>query len=228
MAEYTDNNQDQALRALAFELKNPLITIARRAELNDPSNFQPIQETAEQALQLIDSYLLNASTEYGQTSLELTPTSVGSVLYDVSAELRSFALRRNVDFVIDDRTQHLVMTHRLALMTVLKSFANTLVGSSDSKQYREVHLKRYKTRGGKLGIGLFTEQKLNQGDLNRAMYLQGKAHMPLSVLSSTANVSLHIADGLCRALGGEMTVKHMGKLSGLATELPRSEQLAFV
>ena len=55
MAEYTDNNQDQALRALAFELKNPLITIARRAELNDPSNFQPIQETAVQALQLIES-----------------------------------------------------------------------------------------------------------------------------------------------------------------------------
>jgi hypothetical protein len=220
--------QDTTLRALAFELKNPLINIARHAELADKNAASKIQHTAEQALMLIDSYLLHAQTEYGQTTLDLSPTIMGSVLYDVSWQMRTQASLHNTEIIIDDRAHEPVMTHRQALTSVLQVFGDTLLGIGESNRRQQIILRGYKTRTGKLGIGMFTEAKISQTDLSRALLLQGRAYMPLSQLNNNSNASLAIADGLCRAIGGEMTVKHMGKLSGLATELPRSEQLAFV
>ena len=228
---FNDANQfggeETSLRGLAFELKNPLINIARQAELGDQESYLNIQQTAEQALMLIDSYLLNAQTEYGQIMLDLAPASIGSVLYDVSTQLRTQASQRNFSLVLDDRTCEPVMTHRPALTSILSVFGSSLMGL-DSTSRREMVLRGYKTRTGKLGVGMFTKAKISQMDIKRALDLQGRAHMPFSGVNARTHVSLAIAGGLCRAVGGEMTVKHMGGLSGLATELPRSEQLAFV
>jgi hypothetical protein len=222
------SSQDMTLRGLAFELKNPLINIARLAELNDADSYDDIQHTAEQSLQLIDSYLLNAQTEYGQTMLDLEPVSIGSVLYDVSSRLGIPAKYKNASLVLDDRTNELVMTHRPALTSALYVFGKTIMGFNDSNLHQEITLRGYKTRRGRLGIGLFSKSPISKTDLTDALKLQGTAHMPMSRISSESHVSLAIADGLCRAIGGKMTVKHMGGLSGLATELPPSEQLAFV
>ena len=221
-------SEDMTLRALAFELKNPLINIARLAELGETNSHDDIQQIAEQSLVLIDGYLLNAQTEYGQTMLELEPTSLGSVLYDVSNRLRTQASQHNASLRLDDRTQELVMTHRHALTSVLSVFGSTLIGYGETIDHREIVMRGYKTRSGKIGIGLFSEVKITQDDLRNALDLQGRAHMPLSRVNGNLHVSLSIAEGLCKAIGGAMTVKHMGRLSGLATELPRSEQLAFV
>jgi hypothetical protein len=223
--------QDKSLRALAFELKHPLANIARQAELGDPSLMADMQQTAEQALQLIDSYILHAQTEYGQVALDLSPTSVGSVLYDVSNQLRPQAARSNTEFILDDRTHELAMTHRQALTSILTVFGTTIMGLASEQELKtpqKIILRGFRTRAGKIGIGMFGNAKLNQDDLRRALALQGRAHMPLAQASSTVHISLAIADGLCRAIGGSMQVKHMGRLSGLATELPPSEQLAFV
>ena len=219
---------DRTLRALAFELKNPLINIARLAELNDEDTSSQMQQIAEQALTLIDGYLLNAQTEYGQTMLELEPVSLGSVLYDVSNRLRPQARQHNTSLVLEDRSHELVMTHRSALTSVLSVFGSTLIGYGEAAEHREIFMRGYKTRAGKIGIGLFSDIKMTQDDLRSALELQGKAHMPLSRVNGNLHVSLSIAEGLCKAIGGAITVKHMGRLSGLATELPRSEQLAFV
>jgi hypothetical protein len=224
------DTEDMNLRALVFQLKNPLVNIARLAELGDEQTPYNIQSTAEQALMLIDSYLLHAQTEYGQVALDLEPACLGSVLYDVSAQMRERANWHNIDLVIDDRVSEPVMTHRPALNTIMNVFGETLLGAHREKTSKNMNivLRGYKTRAGNLGIGMFSEVKLSQDDIRRAMQLQGRAHMPLSALSNSAHVSLAIAEGLCRAIGGSMTVKHMGGLSGFATELPRSEQLALV
>ncbi len=220
--------RDRALRALAYELKHPLIRIARQAELGRPDDYPDIQQAAEQALMLIDGYLLHAQTEYGQIALDLSPTSVGSVLYDASTLMHQQAVLHNASFEIDNRTSDLVMTHRTALNSIMSAFGSMLIGFNTDKNHQRIVLRGYRTRAGKLGIGMFSNINLSQIDLQRALQLQGNAHMPLSKLSSSAHVSLSIADGLCRAIGGALQVKHMGKLSGLATELPRSEQLALV
>lgn len=227
--EIIDHTADggQSLRALAFELKSPLINIARQAELADENDFAEIQQTAEQALSLIDSYLLSAQSEYGQLKFDLEPVNIGSVLYDTSSQLRSLAKRQNVELIIEDRVHDPVMTHRGAMTAVLEAFGQALM-MTDSGQYREVVLRSYRTRKGELGVGAFTDVDLSEDDLRQALNFQGRAQMPLAKVSSKTHVSLAIADNLCRAVGGSMSVKKMGRLRGFTTRLPRSEQLSFV
>jgi signal transduction histidine kinase len=220
-------SDEQSLRSLACELKSPLINIARQAELAELSEFVEIQQTAEQALNLIDNYLLSAQSEYGQLKFDLEPVSIGSVLYEASSQLRPFAKRQNVDLVLDDRMQEPVMTHRGAMTAVLVAFGQVLM-TGENGRYRELVLRSYKTREGSLGVGVFTDVDLSKNDLRQALDFQGKAQMPLAKVSNKAHVSLLIAENLCRAVGGNMSVKKMGKLRGFTTRLPRSEQLSFV
>lgn len=221
----TDLDQDQSLRALAFELKSPLINIARQAELDESANLEQIQQTAEQALKLIDHYLLSAQSEHGQLILNLEPVNLGSVLYDASSQLRYLAREQKVELVLEDKIHEPVMAHRGALTAVLAAFGRLLMPVSGRP---ELTLRSYKTREGFLCVGVFTDADLSQDDLRQAMELQGKANMPLAVANSQAHVSLSIAERLCSAMGGDMTVKKIGKLRGFATQLPRSEQLSLV
>ncbi len=206
------------LRAVAYELKQPLIRIARQTELDDASELPSIRQNAEDALRLIDSFLLTAQSEYGQQSLNLEPLQAGAVLYDVSQQLK-----RQTSVAIDSRVHEAVMTHRSALASILAVFGD-IIGDLSS----HVVLRSYKTRNGAVGIGVFGATKLTRADLRQAMELQGNAHAPLGKINTQSKIPLSIAEGLCRAIGGTMTIKHMGTLSGLATELPRSEQLSLV
>lgn len=220
------DSSDKAVRALAFELKQPLISIARLAELNDDKSAENIQYMAEQTLMLIDSFLLHAQSEYGQLALDLAPANIGSVLYEVNMQMRVTAQKNNFSILVDDRTQEPVMTNRPALTSILRVFSAALISNESDR--RQIVMRGYKGKNGRIGVGVFTDSKLTISDLKRALELQGSAHMPLSTLNDKTHVSLAIADGLCKAIGGVMSVKHMGRLSGLATELPRSEQLSFV
>lgn len=222
------DERDSSLRALAYELKHPLIRIARQAELGEHTNLDYIQQTAEQALQLIDGYLLSAQAEYGQIALDLSPVNAGSVLYDVSMRLRNQARTYNTDLTLDSRAQDSVMTHRQALTSIVGALGVSLLGSGDQESRSSLTLRSYKTSGGKIGVGVFTHESITQADLRTALALQGRAHMPLARFSGSAHISLAIADGLCRAIDGVLTVRRMGKMSGLVAELPRSEQLLLV
>lgn len=222
------DERNSSLRALAYELKHPLIRIARQAELGKNTNLETIQQTAEQALQLIDGYILSAQAEYGQIALDLSPVNAGSVLYDVSVQLRSQAHAYNTDLTLDSRAQESVMTHRQALTSIINALGVSLLASVNQSVRSSLTLRSYKTSGGKICVGVFTYESITQADLRTALALQGKAHMPLSRFSSSAHVSLAIADGLCRAIDGVLTVRRMGKMSGLVAELPRSEQLLLV
>jgi K+-sensing histidine kinase KdpD len=229
MGEFITSQHDTNLRALAHELKHPLVNIARRAELADAEAVLAIRRTAEQALMLIDCYLLTAQTNHGQLALELSPATVGSILYDASVQMRPHLDNHNASILLDDRTHEPVMTHRPALLSIINVFGNTLMDARENDGHQDIVLRGYRTRSGNLGIGVFSEDaQLSQGQLRRALDLQGRAHMPLASASASAHVSLAIADSLCRAIGGAMQVKRMGRFSGLATELPRSEQMAFV
>lgn len=218
---------DRLLRAVAYELKQPLIRIARQAELADETAFEAIQSTAEQSLQLIDSYLLTAQTEYGQAALDLSPINAGSILYDTLHQLRGQAALRDVKLVLDSRTHESVMSHQPALSSILNVFGATLFGLRRDSKTLEVILRSYKTRAGKIGVGLFSTVPLSQADVRLALNLQGRAHMSLARVGNT-HIPLAIADELCRAIGSTLQVKRMGSLSGLVTELPRSEQLSFL
>lgn len=223
-----DDIRNRSLRALAYELKQPLIRIARQAELGDPAELIQIQQTAEQSLRLIDSYLLSAQTEYGQIALSLEPASTGSVLYEAWRQLRPQAEARGISLLVDNRSHEPIMTNQAAIASILNACGMAMIGIEYKNSPPEVTLRSYKSRSGAIGVGLFSEAALTLTDLRQAFELQGRAHMPLARLHSSAHASLAIAGELCRAIGGTLAVKRMGSLSGFATELPRSEQLSLV
>lgn len=210
------DNQDMSLRSLAYEIKQPLIRIARASERGHACELESIQQTAEQTLRLIDTYLLSAQADYGQVALDLSPESTGSILYDAAYQLRT------ITPLIDNRNHEPIMTHRAALISVLNMCSSALHDFG-----KELTLRSYKTASGGIGVGVFTDTDLSVSDLRRALDLQGRAPMTVASFSGSG-VSLAIADSLCTAIGGSLTVKRMGSLSGLVTELPRSEQLALV
>jgi hypothetical protein len=81
------------LRALAEQLKLPLLQIARQAELavnHDNIYLNSINSIAEMSLRLIDGFLLSAEN-YGQEVLPLEPVSVSSLLYDTAQMLQPLA-----------------------------------------------------------------------------------------------------------------------------------------
>lgn len=215
------------MRALALELKSPLINIARQSELADVRDFAEIQHTAEQALTLIDSYLLSAQADHGQLSLNLEPVSLGSVLYDASVQLSRVAKKQALDLVIDDRAHDPVMTNRGALVAVLAAFGQILMSSAGIRR-SELVLRSYRTSSGELGVGVFADVNLSENDLRQEIELQRASQMPIARVSNRAHASMVIAENLCSAMGGNMTVKKMGRLKGFGTLLPRSEQLSFV
>lgn len=83
-------------------------------------------------------------------------------------------------------------------------------------------------KNGSIGVGIFSRLNIKKSDLDIALSLKGKSHMPLARFSSGSNVSLSIASELCKSVGGVITVKKIGKMSGFVAELPRSEQMSLV
>lgn len=229
--------QDVSVRALVYELQQPLIAIARLSELEDSESRAAIGKLAEQNLRLIDSYLLT-QVAHDQLTLDLSPANIGAVLYDAAQELRESVVLHDAELLVHDQTHEPVMTNRPALTAAVCMFAQAMLGSSraqelvdgeDSDHHQEqLLLKGYRTRSGGLGIGVFSRSSISAADITLALQLQGKAQMPMARVHHGAHVSLVIAHSLCSAIGGKMQVKQMGAWSGLATELPRSEQMTLL
>jgi len=121
-------------RALAEELKLPLIQIARKGELArmtaDPAQVKDIETTADGALKLIESYLFSTRVLMNQQRLELEPVSVGSTMYDIAQYLSGHAKMYNCDLDIDVKSSiGLAMAHPEALKSVLTSLAFTLIST---------------------------------------------------------------------------------------------------
>lgn len=206
--------------ALMRELKLSMYEIARTAELADTNSHQAMQRIAEQSMRLIDSYILSARSEYGQIKLDLEPMAIGSVLHEAAHALRGDQVVR-----IEAKANYPVMTHRAALSGLLASAGSVLQEATSSP----LIMRSYVTKRGEVGVGVFAENlDLSAQDLKTSLRLSGRAHMPLARHSAGSGVMLVVADGLARALGGTLEVKRMGRFRGLATVLPRSEQLALV
>jgi signal transduction histidine kinase len=116
------------LRAVAEELKIPLLHIVRSSELSLLSNDSPdialntIRQSAGTALTLLDSYLLGLELADTQDQLELEPISVNSALYDVMNELDQVATQHQTKLQLNiSNNVGLVMANALGLRAALLS-----------------------------------------------------------------------------------------------------------
>jgi len=223
------------LRALAEEIKLPLLQVARMAEHSKqaPSseNMALIETTADAALQLLDGYLLSTKLLLRQQSLDLEPVPVSSLLYDTAQRLYGFSKLYNTKIDIEVRGKcGLVMAHAQGLYTALISLAYTAITNGTvghSSQPRTVTLLA-EHRSGYVTTGVLTgDEGLKLQNLDRARRMYGVSHQPAHALH-TAGAGIYVADSLFSAMSGKLHYRKMRQTHGLVAPLLPSQQLALL
>lgn len=224
---------NQLLGSLARELKNPLILIARQAELealNAPDQaYESIKNTAEQTMKLIDSYLLIAQSEYGQAKLPLETIGVGAIIYDALEEFRPLADRQKVSLVSD--------VHDVAVETNPKGFKTALwcllnmalesVGS-DEKSIKQIIVSARKQSRNNVSVSVLGSMDVSQKEMTLARKLQGSSHLAMGLHSKSSGVHLALAELFAVAAGDGLHVAKQGNNRGLSLRLIKSQQLRLI
>lgn len=224
----------QLLRAVAEQLKTPLTTIARQAELGQMvgntafSDLFTIQQQATAALTLVDSYLLGLQLLRDQTNLVLEPVSVSSLLLDTAHELDGLAKRYGMELELHIAGRYApVMAHTAGLKSALLALGYALLEGYPLGKGERLILAAHQTPQG-IVTGLYGKyEQLNADTWRRALALKGRAARPLPALS-TNGAGLFVADAILQAMSTRLRVGRYLKQQGLATTLLPSQQLTFV
>lgn len=222
---------DRLLLALAEELKTPLLQIAREAERTRlvEAFAQPvIEQTADMALRLIDSFILSLSI---QPSLELEPLTISSALYDSAHELDTVAKQFDRELVVDIKSKYgPVMARRehiVAAFIMLGYQALTQPNSSEDTQ-QVVTLGAHKSRHG-IVAGVFSNSaNLTADAFRRAQAFGGTARQTFPSASHMNGAGMLLADSLLRSLSAPLKPSRHQKQSGLAATFLQSSQLTLV
>lgn len=224
---------DRLLRALAEQLKLPLLQIARQAELGidgaTSSRGAVVSQTADMALSLIDGFLLSTDI-YAQQMLELEPVAVSSVLYAVSQDLKSHALLYDCDIDVSLSGKYAPVMGsfnalRLAFTTLGAAFIDAQPNDAGPKR---IILAAHSNAKG-IVAGIFGSQPGLSSDMyKRAKALYGTSKQPLASTFSNASAGVFVADSLFSTVATPLKVSSHNKLSGLATTLLPSKQLQLV
>lgn len=212
-------------RALADELKLPLVQIARSAELGE---VRTIQIAADNALKLIDSYLLVTGLSR-QQQLALQPVSLTATLYDVSQDLHD--LSNLYDTRVDIRVKGSpgrVMAHPVGLKAALTSLAYTMLTGGLKSREQTITLLA-ESHNGLVTAGVISSSAhLNREALDQARQLFGRAKQPAGAVTQNSGVGLYMADNLFSAMQAPLKTIKSGRQTGLATDLVLSQQLALL
>lgn len=230
---FGNEEQERLLRALAEQLKLPLLQIARGAELasgtNDTASYASISYTADMALRLIDSYLLSIELQM-QPSLQLEPVSVSAALQDTAHALSQLARQYDTDLHINLKGKYQpVMAHRSSLESALVSLGYAFIESAavDDRRHTVVLGAHQSSKG--LVVGAFGNQPVISSEaLKRSIALFGSAKQALPQLSGSAGAGVFIANSLLRSINAPLHVSRHNSLSGLAATLSPSHQLSLV
>lgn len=222
------------LRSVAEQLKFPLSTIARQAELGQMTgNMQlidadSIKMHAQAALTLVDSYLLGLQLMQNQRALALEPVSVSSTLVAVAHELDGYAKQHDASLRLHIAGKYEpVMAHRTGLKSALLALGYALL-ESYPLEGGQLTLAVHRTPRG-IVTGLYGNyERLSTEHWRKALKLQGRAAQPLSALSTGSGAGLFIAEAILRAMETRLRVGKYLKKQGLATTLQSSQQLQFV
>ena len=229
----------QLLLSVIDQIKVPLLTIARQAELGGIASGQgqadlnAIRITADSALLLLDNYLLGvrlASQHAG--SIETEPVSVAAVLHDAGEQLYPFAKTYGVtlDLQIDGKYGP-VMAHRLALQAALVSLGYALVEALPAQESAQLRLQlsAHRCRYG-IVAGMYSNvQDISSSRaLRLARLLQGRARQPLLTVSHSSAAGIFVADAILHAMRTKLSTSRHRHLHGLGVVLPLNPQLQLV
>ena len=224
---------ERLLRAVAEQLKLPLLQIARAAELatttGNTAQLETMSYIADTALRLIDGFLLSA--EYGgQESLTLVPVSISSVLQDTAHKLMPLARQNNCDIEINLSGKYgPVMAHQESLESAFTLLGYSLIEARPAEGHRhEVILGAHRSASG-LVAGVFDNQPgLSTDMFRRGRALYGTARQTLPTVSGANGAGVFVADSLLKAMAAPLHLARHNKLAGLAVTLHPSNQLQLV
>ena len=224
----------QLLRSVAEQLKMPLSTIARQAELGQLTgdlsltDLSAIRTHASAALTLVDCYLLGLQLIREQAALPLEPVSVSSLLVETAHELEAFAKQYDTTLELHIAGKYEpVMAHHAGLKSALLSLGYALLESYPVQQRGRMSLAVHRTPNG-IVTGLYGDfEQLSSKAWRTALQLQGKAPRPFESLSSNG-AGLFVAEAILQAMDTKLRIGKHRKQQGLATTLQPSQQLSFV
>jgi hypothetical protein len=213
------------LSALAEELKLPLLQIARTSELLGTID---IQHTAEMALKLIDGYVLGLHNQ-SQSTLELEPVTLSSVLFDTAIALEPIAKRQGYEIRIDvGQKLGPVMGNRQSLHTAFTVLGYELMQTPTEVSKSVITFASHRSKAGYVA-GIFTDNSLLTTDAyRRAKSLAGTTRQALPASSASNGAGVLIAESLLQSLASSFKIARHQKQTGLAATLSPSQQLSFV
>ncbi len=224
----------ELLLSIAEQVKLPLLQIARQAELSALTgrpNLEEIQITADNALRLIDNYVLSVRLSYEKELLEMEAVSVSSVLYDTGQELSSLAKSYGVNLELHIGGRFgTVMAHRVGLQSALVSLGSALIEALPAQEGPQLKLQ-LATHRCRYGIvaGLYTDtEQLTTEALRQGRRLQGSTRQPLTNLTHTAGTGIFVADAILRAMQLKLKVSRHHRLYGLGAVLQPNHQMQLV
>ncbi len=229
---------DSLLVSVAEQLKIPLTTIARQAELSqltgqlELTDTDAIRTQATAALTLVDSYLLGIELLHAHARLQLEPVSIASTITDAAHDLDRFAHHHRVQLEVEVAGKYgPVMSNPQGLRAALLSLGFALVEAQAAQDIRGPKRVVFATHRTPHGIvtGIYGQYgPLNAGHWRAALGLAGRARQPLTVLSSGSGAGLFVADTILRSMDTHLRVGHYQHQSGLAATFQPSKQLEFV
>ncbi len=231
-------HEGDLLLAVAEQLKVPLTTIARQAELgqltgqSESVDHASIRTQAAAALTLVDSYMLGLEVLRGQMQLELEPVSVSSMLVDTAHDLYRFARHYGVELEMQTAGRYgPVMSNSRGLKAALLSLGFNLIeaeAGGPARRHRRVVLGLHRTPQG-IVTGMYGKYDgLTAEGWRTARQLAGQARQPLTVIGTGSTAGLFVADALLRSMNSQLRVGQYQHQRGLAATFQPSQQLRFV
>ena len=233
MPEVQSKPDERLLRALAEQLKLPLLQIARTAEFaqetGDTASLASISHIAETALRLVDGFLLSADRQ-SQEAFRMEPVSVSSVLNDTAHKLAPLAKQNGCDIEVSLHGRYgPVMAHQESLESALMLLGYGMIEARTSeKQRHRIVLAAHRSVNG-LVAGVFDNQPGLSADMfRRGRALYGSARQTMPATSASNGASVFVADALFKAMESPLHIARHDKFTGLAGTLHPSSQLNLV
>ena len=240
MIKRIDENEvdGRLLEMVANQIKLPWVQVARQAELakltgDFRDSLVTIEQTADYALRLIDSYLLSTKMAMQKGQLEFEAVSISAVLNDVAHQLYLFAkdLNCQLEIHLPGRYQP-VIVHKLGLETALTNLGYVFIEASSQQLVNEskpiIKLAAHHSKNG-LIAGVFTDNESITSDIyKRALNLYGKASQTFPELVSSSGAGVFVANSIFKSMSSSLRISHHQKLSGLGANLMPSHQLSLI
>ncbi len=223
------------LSSVAYELKQPLITISGLANMLQSDDFSEVEVSehhkrielsSDRMLRILDGLLLASKVDQDQISLELEPANVGSIVLDVTDDMSSIGLRlgRTLRVVQTGRLQPAVI-NRAALRSSLFSMIDTVLHTSES----EVIDILVHHQVDRIMVTMRDDGELISSQIiNRTLSRLGRSSQPINELPGVSGMSVYITHVLSEAMEGDFKISFSGGKRVVSLAYPQSQQLELV